>query len=363
MPVEPRGLRLIAVHAHPDDESSKGAATMAKYVREGERVMVVSCTGGERGDILNPQLKDDAHILRDIVQVRRDEMAAARAIIGFEHTWLGFVDSGLPEGDPLPPLPVGCFALEPLDVTTEALVRVIREFKPHVVTTYDENGGYPHPDHINTHIVSMSAVDAAGDPDAYPHAGEPWRPLKVYYNASMSKARIEKLHRMLLERGLPSDYGEWIDKWTRPDREITTRIHCSEFFDVRDRALLAHASQVDPNGNWFKTPLDLQVEAWPTEDYELALSYVPFAEGEDDLFAGLRTLAEADALAIRPDLEPERDTRVSGATIDVSARTHTHGQASVSTVPTVSAASTVPTVSAASEDDGTDEDETERAAG
>ncbi|MDQ2782998.1 MAG: mycothiol conjugate amidase Mca [Actinomycetota bacterium] len=354
MPVEPRGLRLMAVHAHPDDESSKGAASMAKYVRAGERVMVVSCTGGERGDILNPQLKDDPHILRDMAQVRRDEMAAARDIIGFEHTWLGFVDSGLPEGDPLPPLPAGCFALEPLDVTTEALVRVIRDFKPHVVTTYDENGGYPHPDHINTHLVSMSAVNAAGDPDAYPHAGAPWRPLKVYYNASMSRARIEKLHRMLLERGLPSDYGEWIEKWTRPDREITTRIQSSEFFDVRDRALLAHATQVDPDGNWFKTPLDLQVEAWPTEDYELALSYVPLAEGEDDLFAGLGTLAEADALATRPGLETKRDTRVPGAPIAVPAPTHTHREAT---------ASTVSTVPAAAEDDGIDEAEAERAAG
>ena len=106
----------MCVHAHPDDESSKGAATMARYVDAGHDVLVVSCTGGERGDVLNPRLKDDAHILRDLVQVRRDEMAQAQAILGVQHTWLGFVDSGLPEGDPLPPLPEGCFALEPLSV-------------------------------------------------------------------------------------------------------------------------------------------------------------------------------------------------------------------------------------------------------
>ena len=100
----------MAVHAHPDDESSKGAAVMARYVAEGARVRVVSCTGGERGDVLNATLKNDPHIARDIAQVRRDEMAAAAAILGVEHTWLGFVDSGLPEGDPLPPLPDGCFA-------------------------------------------------------------------------------------------------------------------------------------------------------------------------------------------------------------------------------------------------------------
>ena len=128
--MERRGLRLLSVHAHPDDESSKGAATMAKYVREGEEVMVV----------------------------RRDEMKAAQEILGIEHTWLGFVDSGLPEGDPLPPLPDGCFAAEPIEVTTEALVRVIREFRPHVLLTYDETGGYPHPDHLRVHDISSCSV-------------------------------------------------------------------------------------------------------------------------------------------------------------------------------------------------------------
>ena len=153
----PAGLRLMCVHAHPDDESSKGAATMAKYVDAGVEVLVVSCTGGERGDVLNPKLKDDPAILRDLAQVRRDEMRAAQEILGVRHTWLGFVDSGLPEGDPLPPLPEGCFALEPLEIPVEALVREIRRFRPHVVTTYDERGGYPHPDHIRCHEVSMAS--------------------------------------------------------------------------------------------------------------------------------------------------------------------------------------------------------------
>ncbi len=314
-----RGLRLMAVHAHPDDESSKGAATMAKYVREGEQVMVVSCTGGERGDILNPRLKDDAHILRDMVQVRRDEMAAAQTIIGFEHTWLGFVDSGLPEGDPLPPLPDGCFALEPIDVTTEALVRVIREFRPHVVTTYDETGGYPHPDHIACHVVSMSAFAAAGDPDAYPHAGMPWQPLKLYYLRTTTKARIESLHTLMLERQLESQYGEWLAKWERPDGQVTTRIACGDYFDVRDRALLAHATQVDPDGSWFHTPMDIQRQAWPTEDYELVVSYVPLMEGEDDLFAALGTREDADAMAVCPGLAPVRDIRPPAGRLAVGA--------------------------------------------
>src|SRR5674476_1333272 len=157
----------MAVHAHPDDESSKGAATMAKYVADGVDVLVVSCTDGERGDVLNPALKNDPEILRNLPEVRRREMARAQQILGVEHTWLGFVDSGLREGDPLPPLPEGCFALEPVEVTTEALVRVIRDFDPDVITTYAEHGDYPRPDHIMCHTVSMSAFDAASDDGAY----------------------------------------------------------------------------------------------------------------------------------------------------------------------------------------------------
>ena len=133
-------LRLMAVHAHPDDESSKGAATTAKYVAEGHAVLVVTCTGGERGSVLNPKL-DRPDVWENISQIRKAEMDAARAILGVEQAWLGFVDSGLPEGDPLPPLPEGCFALQDVAAAAKPLIRLMREFRPHVVTTYDENGG------------------------------------------------------------------------------------------------------------------------------------------------------------------------------------------------------------------------------
>ena len=303
-------LRLMAVHAHPDDESSKGAATMAKYAATGYDVLVVSCTGGERGDVLNPRLKDDPHIQRDLAQVRRDEMKRAQDILGVDHSWLGFVDSGLPEGDPLPPLPDGCFALEPIEVTTEALVREIRRFRPHVMTTYDENGGYPHPDHIMTHTVSMAAFAAAGDATAYPHAGEPWQPLKLYYNQGFSKARIIAFHEALTALGEESPYAEWLQRWEdRPERVITTRIHCSDYFDQRDQALLAHATQIDPDGAWFKVPRDVQSKVWPTEEYEAALSYLPIAQGEDDLFAGIPDAATGDALATKDGLEVVHDGR------------------------------------------------------
>ena len=127
MESNPEQLRLMAVHAHPDDESSKGAATMARYVREGVEVMVCTLTGGERGDILNPAM-DRPEIKADIAAVRRTEMARARQILGVEQRFLGFVDSGLPEGDPKPPLPEGSFALTPVAEAAEPLVRAIREF-------------------------------------------------------------------------------------------------------------------------------------------------------------------------------------------------------------------------------------------
>jgi mycothiol S-conjugate amidase len=304
-------LRLMAVHAHPDDESSKGAATMAKYVHEGAEVLVVSCTGGERGDVLNPRLQGHAHILRDLPRVRREEMAAAREALGVQHTWLGFVDSGLPEGDPLPPLPAGCFSLEPLEVTTEALVREVRRFRPHVMTTYDENGGYPHPDHIMCHRVSVAAFLAAGDPAAYPHAGEPWQPLKLYYNQTFTKDRIIAFHDALTALEEESPYADWLERWQdRAERAITTRVHCADYFEARDRALLAHATQIDPDGSWFKVPRELQARVWPTEEFEAALSYVPIEPVEDDLFAGLRDIARADALAKSgPDLTLAHDGR------------------------------------------------------
>ncbi len=280
----------MAVHAHPDDESSKGAATMASYVARGVDVLVATCTGGERGSILNPKLQGDPWIEENIHEVRAKEMDAAREILGVKQAWLGFVDSGLPEGDPLPPLPEGCFALQPVETATEPLVRLIREFRPHVITTYDENGGYPHPDHIMTHTISMAAFEAAGDPDAYPEAGEPWQPLKLYYNQGISLERIKALDAAMKARGLESPYTEWIARWDESDRKpraITTRVPCGEYFELRDRALLAHATQIDPDGPWFRIPLEVQREVWPTEDYELARSLVDTSLPEEDLFAGV----------------------------------------------------------------------------
>ena len=291
-------LRLMTVHAHPDDESSKGAATSARYVREGVDVLVVTCTGGERGDIINPQLKKDpeqqAAIEADMENIRRREMDAAREILGVRQEWLGFVDSGLPQGDPLPPLPEGCFALQDVDVAAERLVKLIRKQKPQVVVTYNELGGYPHPDHIMTHKITVAAFDAAGDPDMYPDAGAPWQPLKLYYDVAWSLARLEAEHQAMLDRGLESPYGDLLkerDDW--PQREITTRVDVSEYFEVRDAALKAHATQIDPDGPFFRTPNEVRRAVWPTEDFELARSLVDTTLPEHELFDGVREYEKA----------------------------------------------------------------------
>ena len=290
-------LRLMAVHAHPDDESSKGAATMARYVADGVDVLVVTCTGGERGSVLNPKL-DRPEVWDDIANIRRAEMDAARAILGVRQEWLGFVDSGLPEGDPLPPLPDGCFAQQDVQHAAGPLVEVMRRFRPHVVTTYDEHGGYPHPDHIMCHKISVVAFEAAGDPDRFPEAGDPYQPLKLYYHHTFTRSKFVALHEGMQAEGLESPYGEMLDTWFSDSdrdmsRRVTTRVECGQYFPVRDDALRAHATQVDPDGFWFRAPLSVQQRCWPTEDYELARSLVDSSIPEDDLFAGVRETAHA----------------------------------------------------------------------
>jgi mycothiol S-conjugate amidase len=175
---------------------------------------------------------------------------------------------------------------------------LIRSFRPHVVTTYDENGGYPHPDHVQCHNITVAAYDAAGDPDAYPELGAPWQPLKLYYHHSFHRERTQALHDEMIRRGLESPYAERLAEW-KPDpahfARVTTQVPCAEYFPVRDQALLAHATQIDPEGPWFACPLEVHQAAWPTEDYELARSEVPTELPESDLFAGVREAVESMA--------------------------------------------------------------------
>jgi mycothiol S-conjugate amidase len=282
-------LRLLAVHAHPDDESSKGAATYAWYRSRGARVMVVSCTGGERGGVLNSALESRTHADRDMGGFRRGEMARAREVLGVEHRWLGYHDSGLPpEGVAAP---ANSFGVLPAEISARPLVRIIRDFKPQVLVTYDENGGYPHPDHIRTHDISVLAFDAAADPERYPGTGEPWQISKLYYDRIFNADRVNAVYETIAAIEPPhpdleafQGLVEWMGK---RQHRITTRVPSGDFFESRDAALRAHASQVPPDDRFWFWPNDLQRAAWPTEDFELVRTHVETDLPEHDLFAGI----------------------------------------------------------------------------
>jgi mycothiol S-conjugate amidase len=279
----------MAVHAHPDDESSKGAATYARYVREGVEVMVVSCTGGERGDVLNELVTRDPRSRRDLAGLRRDEMARAQAIIGFEHRWLGYEDSGMASEDGT--VPPGSFADVPIEISAEVLVRLVREFRPHVMITYNEIGGYPHPDHIRCHEISLRAYEVAGDPTAYPEAGEAWSVSKLYYDEIFNQERALSMQRVVKENDPESPLNAQIDEMVNWMKErpytATTKVEVGEYFELRDEALRAHASQVSPDSAFFFWPNDLQRAAWPYEDFRLAFSRVQTDAPETDLFQGI----------------------------------------------------------------------------
>ncbi len=295
-------LSLLTVHAHPDDEASKGAATVARYHDEGVHTVLVCCTGGEEGDILNPAM-DTPEVRANLPAVRRQELADSTAVIGYDEVvMLGYRDSGMAE-TPANERP-DCFAQAPLDEAVGRLVAVIRRVRPQVIVTYgDDQQGYPHPDHLRVHEISVIAFDAAGDPDAYPDAGAPYQPLKMYY-VGFSGARIVAMHEKFLELGLESPFDEkWLERATSMVQPYSTEVDISEYGDVRRDALLAHGTQVDPTSPfWFGLPPEVARTVHPVDEYILARSLVGGLDpasgddgasaampvSEDDLFAGVR---------------------------------------------------------------------------
>lgn len=276
----------MTVHAHPDDESSKGAATVARYRAQGVGTALVCCTGGEAGDILNPAM-DRPEVRENLHAVRLEELERATKIIGYDDVFLlGYRDSGMPD-TPENEHPDN-FANADLDEAIGRLVALIRRQRPHVIVTYsDDQQGYQHPDHIRVNEISVPAFELAADPDAYPDLGEPWQPLKLYYT-TWSSRRIRAMHQAFLDLSLESPYD---DRWfSRPsdDDRITTRIDVRDYYDVRCEALRAHATQVDPTSPfWFGLPNDVAAAAYPWDDYILARSHVDSEVPEDDLFAGI----------------------------------------------------------------------------
>ncbi|MGH9179690.1 MAG: mycothiol conjugate amidase Mca [Acidimicrobiales bacterium] len=281
-------LCLLTVHAHPDDESSKGAGTVARYAAEGVRTVLVCCTGGEAGDILNPAM-ERPEVRANLPEVRRRELARATRIIGYSDVvLLGYRDSGMPDSEAN--THPDAFAQADLDEAVGRLVAEIRRYRPQVIVTYHEDQqGYPHPDHLRVHDISVKAFDQAGDPDAHPERGEPWQPRKLYYT-EWSRARIVAMHEKFLELGLESPYGErWLNRPQHEDR-ITTRIGIGPHARVRREALLAHATQIDPTSPfWFGLPPEVADTVHPYEEYALARSLVDTTFPEDDLFAGVRS--------------------------------------------------------------------------
>jgi mycothiol S-conjugate amidase len=287
MPLPTEPLCLLTVHAHPDDEASKGASTVARYRDEGVHTILVCCTGGEEGDILNPAMERPE--VRDrLPDVRREELEAATKIIGFDEViMLGYRDSGMPETEAN--ARPEAFANAPLDEAAGRLVAIIRRARPQVMITYgDDQRGYPHPDHLKVHDISIVAFDRAGDPDWYPEHGEPYQPSKLYYSA-WSMRRMKAVHEKMLEMGLESPFDDkWFDRPSQEDR-ITTQIDISSWSSVRRLALLAHATQVDPTSKfWFGLPDDVSDGLHTHEDYIRARSLVDADLPETDLFAGIR---------------------------------------------------------------------------
>lgn len=284
------GYRILAIHAHPDDEASKGAATLAKYAAEGHEVRVLTCTGGERGSILNPSFEYPEGVT-DLKELRRVEMREAAAALGVSHRWLGYVDSGFPDAEAHEDFPVDAFARHEINSVAARVVGEIREFRPHVIITYDEHGGYPHPDHLMVHAASMLAWLHAGKKHYYPELGEPWEPLKVYYAHGFP---IEKLRRYSQECEKLKKYNPFeplLEDWDLDARDmshrVTTQVNCAKYFPQRAAALRAHATQIDPDGPFLVVDPAREAELWPTEEFELAATRVPVSLPETDLLAGL----------------------------------------------------------------------------
>lgn len=280
--------RLMFVHAHPDDESSKGAATAARYADAGAEVLLVICTGGEAGDVLNPSY-GEVHP-HDMPAVRAAELEHATKIIGFTRVHLlGERDSGYHED--LDEVPDATFWRAPIERPANRLASIIRQERPHVVVTYPPDGGYPHPDHIRTHTVTMAAVDMAADEDVDIEGVPAWDVPRTVFVTGFPRERTLAVHEAMVAAGLDSPYAEWIDRVDERgprdvDRPADVRVTVADWFDRRDEALRAHATQVDPEGPWFAVPRDLEAETFPWETYCL-LRGAPYPDGATDLFEGL----------------------------------------------------------------------------
>ncbi len=283
----PQELRLLTVHAHADDESITMGGTLALCADRGIRTAVVCCTDGQLATIYAADMPEEEFRPR-LGEIRREELRKACAALGVDEVhFLGFHDSGMAgadsNNDP------ASFWRTDIDEAAGRLVRVIREFRPHVVVTYDAYGNYGHPDHIQTHRATLVAVEAAYQRKLYPDAGEPWRISKMYYTAfpaSIARKAVE-LSQMF---GTPPPFGdtavEDLEFVTR-DELVTTTVDCGEQAVRKQAALRAHHSQITDDFPLLLMPAEMLREHFPHEHYQLVWSNVPTRLPETDLFAGL----------------------------------------------------------------------------
>jgi len=288
--------RLLLVHAHPDDETIGTGAAMAKYASEGVAVTLVTCTLGEEGEVLVPDLEHLAADQTDALGEHRiGELAEAMRLLGVsDHRFLGgpgrFRDSGM-MGVPSN-VRDDCFWRADLLEAATSLVEVIREVRPQVVVTYDDFGGYGHPDHIQAHRVTHYAVALAESASFRPDLGPAWSVAKVYWTA-FPRSIVREGILALREQGSDSDFAA-MDPDDIPfaceDSLITTAIEANDFTDAKMAALAAHRTQVTVDGGFFALSNNLGSQVWGTEYFRLARGQLgpPGDDGkETDLFAGV----------------------------------------------------------------------------
>jgi N-acetyl-1-D-myo-inositol-2-amino-2-deoxy-alpha-D-glucopyranoside deacetylase len=292
------------VHAHPDDESIGTGATMAKYVSEGRGVTLVTCTLGEEGEILVPDLASLAADQEDgLGQHRINELAAAMKELGVtDHRFLGgpgrYRDSGMewdPTGHARPMQTVRDDTFWRADLTEAAtlLAEIIREVRPQVLVTYDEFGNYGHPDHIQAHRVAMYGAQLAAVPSYRADLGDPWEVAKIYWSA-MSLTQVRKETELLRERGIENPF-EHFDLDSPPrffvsDDQIAAAVDATDHADAKLNAMRAHETQISVDGPFFALSNSVGSHVWGVEYFRLAKGVLGDLDDrgwETDLFAGL----------------------------------------------------------------------------
>lgn len=276
-------LTIMAVHAHPDDESIGTGGTLAKYASLGTKTVVVYCTRGEEGDINNPDFISPSPEM-SIKDIRMKELENALAVLGVESSYfLGYRDSGM-AGSPKNKNPEAFAQADP-DEATRRLVDIIREVRPHVILTYNERGTYGHPDHIMANRITQRAFHVSADP-GYNNGKnhQPWQTAKLYYTA-LPLERMRKIHQMALERGeKPTMDPEFMGT---PEESITTTIDVEEFLPKKFEALLCHQSQIGPQSFFRRIPRERLNEFYRYEHYVCVHGCNAEGHKEKDLFKGL----------------------------------------------------------------------------